>query len=36
MFQKVDTNGDGRLSEDELLQVVRDFHFGRLEVDLLG
>ncbi|MFF7733747.1 MULTISPECIES: EF-hand domain-containing protein [unclassified Streptomyces] len=36
MFQMVDTNGDGRLSEDELLQVVRDFHFGRLEVDLLG
>ncbi|MFG2557196.1 EF-hand domain-containing protein [Streptomyces sp. NPDC048581] len=36
MFQKVDSNGDGRLSEDELLQVVRDFHFGRLEVELLG
>ncbi|WP_030673990.1 EF-hand domain-containing protein [Streptomyces cellulosae] len=36
MFQKVDRNGDGKLSEDELLQVVRDFHFGRLEVDLLG
>jgi Ca2+-binding EF-hand superfamily protein len=36
MFRKVDANGDGRLSEDELLQVVRDFHFGRLEVELLG
>ncbi|MFF9095750.1 MULTISPECIES: EF-hand domain-containing protein [unclassified Streptomyces] len=36
MFGKVDLNGDGRLSEDELLQVVRDFHFGRLEVELLG
>ncbi|MFF5662738.1 EF-hand domain-containing protein [Streptomyces griseofuscus] len=35
-FQKVDKNGDGRLSEDELLEVVRDFHFGRLEVELLG
>lgn len=36
MFQKVDRNGDGRLSEEELLEVVRDFHFGRLEVELLG
>ncbi|MFY4723039.1 EF-hand domain-containing protein [Streptomyces sp. LaBMicrA B280] len=35
-FQKVDKDGDGRLSEDELLEVVRDFHFGRLEVELLG
>jgi len=36
MFAKVDANGDGRLSEDELLHVVREFHFGRLEVELLG
>ncbi|CAK7283750.1 MULTISPECIES: EF-hand domain-containing protein [Streptomyces] len=35
-FQKVDKNDDGQLSEDELLQVVREFHFGRLEVELLG
>ncbi|HET9379540.1 MAG TPA: EF-hand domain-containing protein, partial [Streptomyces sp.] len=28
-FAKVDANGDGRLSEDELLTAVRDFHFGR-------
>lgn len=35
-FAKVDANGDGRLSEDELLTAVRDFHFGRLEVELLG
>ncbi|TWV32538.1 EF-hand domain-containing protein [Streptomyces misionensis] len=35
-FQKVDKNDDGQLSEDELLQVVREFHFGQLEVELLG
>jgi Ca2+-binding EF-hand superfamily protein len=36
MFRKVDANGDGRLSEEELLKVVRDFHFGQLDVELLG
>ncbi|MGP4114405.1 EF-hand domain-containing protein [Streptomyces sp. 4N509B] len=35
-FAQVDTNGDGELSLDELLVAVRDFHFGRLEVELLG
>ncbi|GAA2796708.1 EF-hand domain-containing protein [Saccharopolyspora taberi] len=35
-FQKVDTNGNGQLSVDELLGAVRDYHFGRLEVELLG
>ncbi|HET9381070.1 MAG TPA: EF-hand domain-containing protein [Streptomyces sp.] len=35
-FAKVDANGDGRLSEEELLTAVREFHFGRLEVELLG
>jgi len=36
MFEKVDANGDGRLSEEELLRVLREFHFGRLDVELLG
>ncbi|CAL9588215.1 EF-hand domain-containing protein [Streptomyces albus] len=35
-FQQVDTNGDGELSLDELLAAVREFHFGRLDVELLG
>ncbi|POX49320.1 signal transduction protein [Streptomyces sp. Ru71] len=35
-FRKVDANGDGVLSRDELLNVVRDFHFGGLQVELLG
>ncbi|MEU5362354.1 EF-hand domain-containing protein [Streptomyces sp. NPDC005925] len=36
MFRKVDVDGSGRLSEEELLRVVREFHFGRLDVELLG
>lgn len=36
MFRQVDADGNGRLSEEELLRVVRDFHFGRLDVELLG
>jgi hypothetical protein len=36
MFAKVDKDGSGRLSEDELLQVVRDYHFGQLDAELLG
>ncbi|CAM02479.1 Ca2+-binding EF-hand superfamily protein [Saccharopolyspora erythraea NRRL 2338] len=35
-FNQVDTNGNGELSLDELLTAVRDFHFGRLDVELLG
>ena len=35
-FQKVDTNGNGELSVDELLAAVRAFHFGELDVELLG
>jgi len=35
-FQKIDENGDGQLSEDELLRVVREYHYGRLDVELLG
>lgn len=36
VFRKVDEDGDGRLSEHELLHVVREYHFGRLDVELLG
>ncbi|MER5492656.1 EF-hand domain-containing protein [Streptomyces sp. LE64] len=36
LFDKVDTDGNGLLSEDELLRVLREFHFGRLDVELLG
>ncbi|MEU8541397.1 EF-hand domain-containing protein [Streptomyces sp. NPDC048717] len=35
-FAEVDADGDGRLSEDELLRVMREFHFGTLDVELLG
>jgi Ca2+-binding EF-hand superfamily protein len=36
MFARIDANGDGRLSEEELLGALRDYHFGRLDVELLG
>ncbi|AHH95179.1 hypothetical protein GCM10010174_55560 [Kutzneria viridogrisea] len=35
-FRAIDTNGDGQLSVDELVQAVRDYHFGTLDVPLLG
>ncbi|WP_338598598.1 EF-hand domain-containing protein [Saccharopolyspora sp. SCSIO 74807] len=35
-FAQVDANGNGELSVDELLAAVRDFHFGRSEIELLG
>ncbi|KAB8161257.1 EF-hand domain-containing protein [Streptomyces sp. 3MP-14] len=35
-FQKVDTDGDGQLSEEELLTAIRQYHFGQLDVELLG
>lgn len=35
-FSQIDTNGDGELSQNELLAAVRDFHFGKLDVPLLG
>ncbi|MEU6129028.1 EF-hand domain-containing protein [Saccharopolyspora sp. NPDC047091] len=35
-FVDIDTNGDGELSLEELLASVRDFHFGRSDVELLG
>lgn len=35
-FSQIDTDGDGELSLSELLAAVRDFHFGKLDVPLLG
>jgi Ca2+-binding EF-hand superfamily protein len=35
-FSQIDTDGDGELSEDELLAAVRNFHAGKLDVPLLG
>ncbi|NML54623.1 EF-hand domain-containing protein [Streptomyces sp. R302] len=35
-FQEIDTNKNGSLSEDELLDAVRRFHTGELDVELLG
>jgi Ca2+-binding EF-hand superfamily protein len=36
VFGRVDADGDGELSLDELLGAVREYHFGQLEVELLG
>lgn len=36
VFQKVDKDGNGQLTEEELLYAVREYHFGRLDVELLG
>lgn len=35
-FREIDTSGDGELTEQELLAAVRKFHFGKLNVPLLG
>ncbi|MGW0363389.1 EF-hand domain-containing protein [Streptomyces sp. NPDC002990] len=35
-FRQIDTDGSGKLSEDELLAAVRAFHLGELDVELLG
>lgn len=35
-FDQVDADGNGELSVDELLGAVRDYHYGRLDVELLG
>lgn len=35
-FTQIDSSGDGLLSTEELLAAVRNFHFGRLDIPLLG
>lgn len=35
-FRQLDTSGNGALSTDELVNAVRDFHLGKLDVELLG
>lgn len=35
-FAAIDTNGNGYLSVDELVNAVRDFHAGTIDVPLLG
>lgn len=35
-FQQVDVAGRGVLTEVELLDAIRAYHFGQLEVELLG
>ena len=36
LFRRLDTNGSGLLSVDELVHAVRLYHAGQLEVPLLG
>jgi len=36
LFEQLDTNGSGTLTTDELVQAVRDYHEGKLDVPLLG
>ena len=35
-FRTIDSNGSGTLTVDELVAAVRDYHFGKLDVPLLG
>ena len=35
-FIQIDSDNDGALSVDELLAAVRNFHYGKLDVPLLG
>ncbi|ACU37721.1 EF-hand domain-containing protein [Actinosynnema pretiosum subsp. pretiosum] len=35
-FAQIDTDGNGMLSIDELVDAVRAYHFGTLDVPLLG
>ncbi|GGV17776.1 calcium-binding protein [Streptomyces litmocidini] len=35
-FRQIDTDGDGQLSVDELVQAVRAYHMGDIDVPLLG
>ncbi|WP_410622987.1 hypothetical protein [Amycolatopsis sp. cmx-8-4] len=33
---RIDLEGDGRLTVDELVIAVREFHYGRSDIRLLG
>ncbi|OLT11920.1 signal transduction protein [Actinomadura sp. CNU-125] len=35
-FRQLDTDGSGKLSVDELVNAVRDYHLGRNDIPLLG
>ncbi|WP_033341995.1 EF-hand domain-containing protein [Catenuloplanes japonicus] len=36
LFNQLDTNGSGTLTTDELVQAVKDYHAGNIDVPLLG
>lgn len=35
-FRRIDTNGNGTLSVDELVEAVRQYHYGQSDTSLLG
>ncbi|MFC3453799.1 EF-hand domain-containing protein [Amycolatopsis speibonae] len=35
-FSDIDANGNGKLTVNELVQAVRDYHSGKIDVPLLG
>ncbi|MGW6446708.1 EF-hand domain-containing protein [Lentzea sp. NPDC055074] len=35
-FDRIDLDGDGNLTVDELVIAVREYHYGRLDIALLG